>query len=403
MIGQIVRIISGLAFLIWIPTKGLGQQDHAMIDALKERISHALIEEGFDSRLVDIDITSFHSAEHNGATYVYYQQKYQGVEVYRAVGNMVFNDNLILFKNKRLINDQNAFLRLPALMTPEASVLEVARHLDLPLYKSKGRLQKKNNGSFTMTGLPFAAGEVAMRRVWAQNAIGQYAQAWAVEILPSVNSDHWEVVIDANDGAVLDKVNNTLYCHLEAHDHSSEASEQATPVFAPAEQSLKQGVEDGSKYRAFAAPIESPALGQRTLIENPADPVASPLGWHDNDGIEGPEFTILRGNNVHAYQDTADIDGPGESQTSAVEGLTFDFPFDRDATVLENLDADLTNLFYWNNITHDWAFGLGFDEGAGNFQHRNYTNAAGALLLIMLLSRHREMVRVAGCRCSNGL
>lgn len=36
---------------------------------------------------------------------------------------------------------------------------------------------------------------------------------------------------------------------------------------------------------------------------NPADPTASPFGWHDTNGVAGPEFTVTNGNNVNAYLD----------------------------------------------------------------------------------------------------
>jgi Fungalysin metallopeptidase (M36)/PA domain len=67
---------------------------------------------------------------------------------------------------------------------------------------------------------------------------------------------------------------------------------------------------DGSSYRVFALPKESPNDGPRTLEENPADATASPFGWHDTDGAGGAEFTTARGNNVHAYTDRNNDNAP---------------------------------------------------------------------------------------------
>ena len=53
-------------------------------------------------------------------------------------------------------------------------------------------------------------------------------------------------------------------------------------------------------------PTESPNDGPRALVDNPADGLASPFGWHDTNGAAGPEFTITRGNNAHAYLDQDD-------------------------------------------------------------------------------------------------
>ena len=55
---------------------------------------------------------------------------------------------------------------------------------------------------------------------------------------------------------------------------------------------------DNARYRVFPIPFESPSDGDRVLVQNPADPSASPFGWHDTNGVAGPEFTVTRGNNV---------------------------------------------------------------------------------------------------------
>jgi hypothetical protein len=46
------------------------------------------------------------------------------------------------------------------------------------------------------------------------------------------------------------------------------------------------------------------------------------------------------------------------------------FPIDRRAP---NTSASIVNLFYWTNFAHDYLFGLGFDEAAGNFQQQNFS------------------------------
>ena len=63
-------------------------------------------------------------------------------------------------------------------------------------------------------------------------------------------------------------------------------------------------------------PIESPShadfpppADDRQIVVDPADSLASPFGWHDDDGVVGADFTIHRGNNVHAYDDTNDTNG----------------------------------------------------------------------------------------------
>ena len=53
-------------------------------------------------------------------------------------------------------------------------------------------------------------------------------------------------------------------------------------------------------------------------------------------------------------------------------GLLFDFPLNPAGPHANYTAAAVTNLFYWNNVTHDIAYRYGFDEASGNFQVNNY-------------------------------
>ena len=122
-------------------------------------------------------------------------------------------------------------------------------------------------------------------------------------------------------------------------------------------------------YRVIPAPFESPSVSDFVVVTNPADPVASPLGWHD-DGAQ--TYTTTQGNNTHAYADTNYDDFPDfRSAPDGGEGLQFDFPFDPTRSPEGNSAAAITNLFYWNNVAHDVLYHYGFDEAAGNFQVTN--------------------------------
>ncbi|MGE5815169.1 MAG: M36 family metallopeptidase, partial [Acidobacteriota bacterium] len=130
---------------------------------------------------------------------------------------------------------------------------------------------------------------------------------------------------------------------------------------------------DGAAYRVFPIPFESPSDGDRELVTNAANPAASPFGWHDTNGLAGPEFNVTRGNNVHAYadRDNNNVPDPG-SDPSGGALLQFDFDLDLTRRPFDSQPAFVTNLFYWNNIMHDVTFGYGFNEAAGNFQVNNY-------------------------------
>ena len=113
--------------------------------------------------------------------------------------------------------------------------------------------------------------------------------------------DLWNAAVDAETGELLDAANWT--------SHGS-----PNPVI------------DGSSYRVFAFPKGDPNDGPRTIDANPADALASPFGWHDTNGVLGPEFTRTQGNNVHAYSDR-DANNLLDPNSDADGGptLTFDF------------------------------------------------------------------------------
>jgi hypothetical protein len=115
-----------------------------------------------------------------------------------------------------------------------------------------------------------------------------------------------------------------------------------------------------------------PPADGRTLVLDPADASASPFGWHDTNGAAGAEFTIHRGNNVHAYDDIDNNNAPPASQPDCGASLACDFPIDLTLAPNQYIPAAVANLFYWNNIIHDVQYQYGFDEAAGNFQENNY-------------------------------
>jgi extracellular elastinolytic metalloproteinase len=130
-----------------------------------------------------------------------------------------------------------------------------------------------------------------------------------------------------------------------------------------------------ARYEVFARPLEHPDDGPRTVEVDPAlaGGVASPFGWHDTDGIAGAEYTVTRGNNVHAYTD-ADADNlpdPGSAPDGGIEH-EFLFPLDLSADPAAYRPAAVTNAFYWCNVLHDVLYRHGFDEASGNFQESDY-------------------------------
>jgi len=191
--------------------------------------------------------------------------------------------------------------------------------------------------------------------------------AWSFDAeLPG--KEHWyNYFVDAESGNLLHKYDWVLSCN-HGHIHSPSICAE---IKSTGQQESISTIFDGSSYRVFELPVESPIHGERTLATEPADPVASPYGWHDVNGEEGPEFTTTNGNNVFAYEDVNDINSG--TPASGGDDLTFDFPYNPNNLPEDYQDAAITNLFYTNNRIHDILHYYGFDEVSGNFQETNYS------------------------------
>ena len=94
-------------------------------------------------------------------------------------------------------------------------------------------------------------------------------------------------------------------------------------------------------YRIFP---NHPGVTPQVLVSNPADPLASPVGW-----VTG---TTTIGNNVDAYLDRDNNDLPDVNGRPVVGGnQVFDFTWNSgvDPTISVNQAAAVTHLFYLHN------------------------------------------------------
>jgi extracellular elastinolytic metalloproteinase len=141
---------------------------------------------------------------------------------------------------------------------------------------------------------------IPARLGWQPEAKG-LRLAWQLVIDDMSESHLWNATVDAATGELLardDWVDHDSLAGLSSALARPSILAQASPGV-----STPDPVLDGSSYRVFQLPKESPNDGDRTLVTNPADATASPFGWHDTDGDIDPDFTVSRGNNVHAYTD----------------------------------------------------------------------------------------------------
>lgn len=311
-------------------------------------------------------------SRHNGVTHVYLQQHYRGIEVWNAIINVnVASDGSVISAGSSFVgNIAAAAGGQSARKSGVEAATAAARHLNLRASRDFEVLSRKGGPGdrMTLSDGGISAKPIDARLVWLpQN--GDVRLAWTLEIEPQDGAHWWYAFVDAQTGESLGQVDLIVHDSIESTSAAIARPLGTTAAIAEFAQT------DGATYRVFPQPLESPTDGNRELVVNAANPDASPLGWHDTDGAAGAEFTVTRGNNVHAYadRDNNNIPDPG-SDPDGGNSLVFDFPLDLGSRPFDSQPAFVTNLFYWNNIVHDVTYNYGFDEASGNFQVNNYGN-----------------------------
>jgi PKD repeat protein len=346
-------------------TVAWSQADVALIRAhLQEnRIGLGLSESDVqDWRVVDRP-----GSKAKGVSIVHTIQTVYGLDVHNAIGTFVLRDGRVVHFADRFLRDLRSRV-VPAgggLRAGDA-LREAARALRLPGDPSAQAVGTADDGRLELRADGIARGTVKARRIMQPTSDGRLHLAWDLSIRTHRSTEWWLVAVDANSGELLRSNNIVVECSFPGvHDHEGDDSHV---LHDDMEEALGGG---GAGYRVYPMPIESPSHGVRSLVTDPHDVLASPYGWHDVDGVPGAEYTITQGNNVFAADDIDDDDLPGYSPDGGAS-LDFDFPLDLGNAPVENLDASVTNLFFWNNLMHDVWYQYGFDEQSGNFQENNY-------------------------------
>ena len=335
------------------------------------------------SDIKDWIITDNYVSNHNGVNHIYYQQTYEGIPIENALINVnVLQDGNILTWNSRFVNNvknkANGVVSIQANVALQASLAELNITPKKSINKvssSKGIQQETHFATFGNIEK-----EIVCKLIYITDEDDQVTLAWVTFISYLKPEFHeWKVYIDATSGKYIKKIDQVLHCDFglreenctNNHDHPKSTELNAgQSTMASAMTNM---------YNVFPYPLESPNHGNRSIVTDPADATASPYGWHDTDGVTGADYTITRGNNVHAQEDINGDNGSGSSPDGGAS-LILDYTLDFNETpstntpAAQNLNSSLTNLFYWNNIIHDVFYNYGFNEVSGNFQENNYGN-----------------------------
>ena len=317
--------------------------------------------------VADLIVTSNYRSSHNNVTHVNLNQRYQDLEVFG--GHVTVNvaaDGHVVFAGGSLVKglaeapSGSSDLKVTEAVESAAEGLRLDQPTDLQVISSSGQKAVVSDGGISDAPIPLRLG-------WQPTDAG-LRLAWQLVIDDSSGDSLWNATVDAASGELLDVADWT------SHDNPGDLANTLTRSSATSTSSLvtPNPVNDGSSYRVFELPKESPNDGPRTLVQNPADAIASPFGWHDTNAVVGPEFTNARGTNAHAYLDQDSNNAADFGEPDVGLGLDFDFGLDLAEHAQNYRGAAVSNLFYWNNIIHDVTYQYGFDEASGNFQANNY-------------------------------
>lgn len=347
----------------------MGQQ---ILDYIKnnDKLSHLSIADISD---IYLDKTSY--SKQSGVTHIYLYQSYKGIKIYNAISNLAIKNNEIFyFKNNFVSNLKDKINVIsPSLQAVEA-MQKTASHFKMNM---EGAPEELSSSAFKKVFIDESLSQehIPVELMYLKDDEGNLKLTWDLNLYTPDSKHWWSVRVDAITGAILDKDDWVINCTFEGeHTHQNgnlTSVSQKQEVFNVFKKSMF--LVDGSQYNVLPLPIESPNHGAFQVVTEPADPVASPFGWHDTDGIAGAEYTVTRGNNVWAQDDLDGSNFTNGSSPDGTESLNFNFPLttvEQDAS--NYLDVATTNLFYHNNVVHDIFYHYGFDEVNGNFQDNNY-------------------------------
>lgn len=284
---------------------------------------------------------------HNGLTHVYLRQQANGLEVINANARIhVARDGRVFLAHSSFVGGLTAQLEQQAVapkLTPTQAIAAGAAEIGITLTKQTvaGRVAGKDRHS-TLRNSDLSLDDIPSKLHYVPRPDGGADLAWNM-VVRTPDGEHWYNMSVADSTRKM-----TFQAEWMSHLNS---------------------------YNVYAMPLEAPNEGGRTIVTDPADPVASPFGWHDTNGVAGAEFTTTIGNNTSAQEDR-DANNTGGLHPDGGATLDFDFgvDFTVEPTTQPTQSAAIVNLFYWNNVLHDVHYKYGFTEAAANFQTNNYGN-----------------------------
>jgi len=279
-----------------------------------------------------------------GATRIYLNQTFEGRPVYNAIlqANVNRDGRLLSINNSFVPRIADVIQRPRKEIGLDGAVRAFAAHLSVETQTERLAGERSGPSDHRIAAPGLSRDVIEGRRVWLPVDRDSVRLVWNFQVATLDGQHHYDVTVDAESAKIWTRFDWV----------------------------------DEDEYRVYPQPVESPShttplppSDGRIVVANPQDPGASPLGWHD-DGTNN--FTIMRGNNVHAYEDSDANNEPPFTEPDCGAALSCDFGIDLSLEPNTYREASVANLFYWNNLIHDVQYQYGFDEAAGNFQADNF-------------------------------
>ncbi|KAJ3311889.1 Fungalysin/Thermolysin Extracellular metalloproteinase 5, partial [Blyttiomyces sp. JEL0837] len=361
-------------------------------DTTLQGMAHMALVEAMNMSMSDVDMTDALYSNNGMVQHVHFVQMMNNIPIANAVGNVNIDQagNVISwaqsFAPMEMVADHVALakrdsaLTVPSI-TPAQAVVAFAEAMNLGSVSLLSSLttHTDGNGNYVVDGAPFVLKPIAASVKYYQKEDGIFL-SWDLSI--DLGNNWHNVFVDATTSDILGM------------------SDWVSQAFAPA--SANKEKRQAGTFIYNVVPFGNNDVTQNnnmlTTVTNPADPVASRLGWHNvNDG-KGDVATTF-GNNVVAQQNIANVTNPlGNARTFPAQAFSFNFSFplnltadpltNTSGTVVNNkvtaingtgnnVNAAVTNAFYIANTMHDVFYHYGFTEDAGNFQASNFNFTKG--------------------------
>ena len=377
MFSSVLRFL--LIGIVLIPSLALaagpsfltGSTDGHPVDIVLAYVQSNSASLGLSAADIDGLRVEHYQTEQTGITHVRLIQRLADIDVFHGdILANVASDGSIINLHNRFVGGLAGRAGAPAAEVSAVEGVEAAAlHLGLTISET---IAVESQSRTAELATVLSKGGISRRKIPAQLvwSIGKTANlAWNMSIY-EIQQDHWwSLRVDAATGEVIEKTDWVV------HDRFDRVGTGSGVELAPLNHSAKSdNLGINSSYQVYEWPVESPnhaspapPADARTVAVDPENG-SSPFGWHDTDGVSGPEYTTTQGNNVDAQKNGA------EAACGASLDCNFVLDLTAEPTSGSNVDAAIANLFYWNNLVHDVWHSYGFDEVSGNFQENNYGN-----------------------------